>query len=119
MYADPPAPKEQGPGETPPGGPLAAPQYFNPDYERLVVAWKAVLPELDALRAALDKAYGLASNPQTWDAPVGERYVKEMREWRMRLSLYRHSVLTAISDEAAGTPRWVKARADAPHAFPA
>ncbi|MFB4281014.1 hypothetical protein ACBJ59_37395 [Nonomuraea sp. MTCD27] len=124
MYVDPPAPRPKGRNEEPPHstpGALETPQRaweFNPDYERLVVAWKTVMLQLDTLRTVLDKAYGLAKSPQTWDAPVGERYVEDIREWRTRLALYRHSVLTAISDEAADTPRWVQATANAPHAFP-
>lgn len=123
MYVDPPAPKPREPGEMPPvtaSGALDDPQRaweFNPDYQRLVVAWNAVLPHLETLSTALDKAYGLAKSPQTWDAPVGERYVQDIREWRNRLAVYRHSVLTAISDEAADTPRWVQTTAGAPHAF--
>lgn len=124
MYGDPPAPRAREVGEQPPiapGGPLDAPQrawQFNPDYQRLVEAWNAVMPHLDTLSTALDKAYSRAKSPQTWDAPVGERYVEDIREWRNRLERYRHSVLTAISDEAADTPRWVQTTANAPHAFP-
>ncbi|GAA3218200.1 MULTISPECIES: hypothetical protein [Nonomuraea] len=123
MYVDPPAPKPRDPNETPPvsaSGALDDPQRaweFNPDYQRLVVAWNTVLPQLEALRTALDKAYGLAKSPQTWDAPVGERYVQDIREWRNRLAVYRHNVLTTISDEAADTPRWIPTTANAPHAF--
>ncbi|MEV0234290.1 hypothetical protein [Nonomuraea sp. NPDC050786] len=123
MYVDPPAPKPREPHETPPvsaSGALDDPQRaweFNPDYQRLVVAWNTVLPQLEALRTALDKAYGLAKSPQTWDAPVGERYVQDIREWRNRLAVYRHNVLTTISDEAADTPRWIPTTASAPHAF--
>ncbi|MFG2073669.1 hypothetical protein SAMN05421874_105221 [Nonomuraea maritima] len=124
MYVDPPAPRAREMGEQPPiapAGPLDAPQrawQFNPDYQRLVEAWNAVMPHLDTLSTALDKAYSRAKSPQTWDAPVGERYVEDIREWRNRLDRYRHSVLTAISDEAADTPRWVQTAANAPHAFP-
>ncbi|MFG1702884.1 hypothetical protein ACFLIM_06805 [Nonomuraea sp. M3C6] len=124
MYVDPPAPKPKERDETPPAstaGPLENPPRaweFNPDYQRLVVAWNTVLPQLETLRTALDKAYGLARSPQTWDAPVGERYVQDIREWRTRLAVYRHSVLTSISDEAADTPRWIPTTANAPHAFP-
>ncbi|MEV4011746.1 hypothetical protein AB0J35_14690 [Nonomuraea angiospora] len=123
MYVDPPAPRPRGRDETPPAAPsgaLDSPQRaweFNPDYQRLVLAWNTVLPQLETLRTALDKAYGLAKSPQTWDAPVGERYVQDIREWRTRLAVYRHSVLTAISDEAADTPRWIPTTANAPHAF--
>src|SRR5687767_12518138 len=111
MFVDPPAPKPLGQDERPPrtiAGPLentATTYEFNPDYQRLIVAWQTVVPQLETLKTALDKAYSLARSPQTWDAPVGERYVEDIREWRTRLSAYRHSVLTAISDEAADTPR--------------
>jgi hypothetical protein len=124
MYVDPPAPKPRDHDEKPPisaTGPLDTPQRaweFNPDYQRLVMTWNTVMPQLETLRTALDKAYGLAKSPQTWDAPVGERYVEDIREWRNRLAVYRHSVLTAISDEAADTPRWIQTGANAPHAFP-
>ncbi|PZG16040.1 hypothetical protein [Nonomuraea aridisoli] len=124
MYVDPPAPRPREVGERPPitaTGPLDAPQRaweFNPDYQRLVDAWNAVMPHLETLRTVLDKAYSRAKSPQTWDAPVGERYVEDIREWRERLARYRHAVLTAISDEAADTPRWVQTTANAPHAFP-
>ncbi|MCF6474370.1 hypothetical protein FAF44_39215 [Nonomuraea sp. MG754425] len=124
MFADPPAPRPKGRTEAPPvsaTGPLETPQRaweFNPDYQRLVEAWEAVRPHLDTLRGALDKAYALAKSPQTWDAPVGDRYARDIREWRARLDAYRHSVLSAISDEAADTPRWVQTTANAPHAFP-
>jgi hypothetical protein len=43
--------------------------------------------------------------------------VEDLAEWRNRLGLYRQAVLTAISDQAADTPRWVPASAGAPHAF--
>ncbi|SEG58292.1 hypothetical protein SAMN05444920_103298 [Nonomuraea solani] len=124
MYADPPAPREKETDEVPPissAGPLDIPQRaweFNPDYQRLVVAWNTVLPQLETLKTALDKAYGLAKSPQTWDAPVGERYIQDIHEWRTRLAAYRHAVLTTISDEAADTPRWIPTSANAPHAFP-
>ncbi|MFC4114829.1 hypothetical protein [Nonomuraea zeae] len=123
MITDPPAPKPFVKGETPPisaTDALGTPPtewVFNEDYERLVVAWQTVMPQLETLRTALDKADSLARSPQTWDAAVGERYVKDLREWRTRLGVYRHSVLTAISDEAADTPRWVKTTAGVPHAF--
>ncbi|GAA3581088.1 hypothetical protein GCM10022419_073220 [Nonomuraea rosea] len=123
MYVDPPAPKAFVKGEVPPISATdaldtpATAWVFNEDYERLVLAWETVMPQLETLRTALDKAYSLARSPQTWDAAVAERYVKEVREWRARLAVYRHSVLTAISDEAADTPRWVKTTAGAPHAF--
>ncbi|MEV4801239.1 hypothetical protein AB0K18_14635 [Nonomuraea sp. NPDC049421] len=124
MYVDPPAPRAKGRSEAPPitsTGPLEDPQRawrFNPDYERLVTAWETVKPQLDDLRTVLDKAFALAKSPQTWDAPVGERYLEDIREWRNRLALYRHAVLTSISDEAADTPRWVQTTANAPHAYP-
>ncbi|GAA3660130.1 hypothetical protein GCM10022224_024370 [Nonomuraea antimicrobica] len=124
MYADPPAPRAKGRDEVPPitsTGPLEDPQRawrFNPDYERLVVAWNTVMPHLETLKTTLDKAYAMARSPQTWDAPVGERYVEDLREWRDRLARYRLSVLTTISDEASDTPRWVQTTANAPHAFP-
>ncbi|MGN9838526.1 hypothetical protein ACTMTI_10445 [Nonomuraea sp. H19] len=123
MYVDPPAPKPMEPGERPPQTTAGALENtpraweFNPDYQRLVVAWNTVMPHLETLRTALDKAYSLARSPQTWDAPVGERYVQDIREWRTRLAVYRQSVLTAISDEAADTPRWIPTTANAPHAF--
>ncbi|MEO3871830.1 hypothetical protein ABGB18_23705 [Nonomuraea sp. B12E4] len=122
MYVDPPAPRPRGRDEVPPvaTGPLDDPQRaweFNPDYQRLIVAWNTVIPQLETLTSALDKAYDLARSPQTWDAPVGKRYVEDIREWRTRLAVYRHSVLTAISDEAADTPRWIPTAANAPHAF--
>ncbi|MFC4011771.1 hypothetical protein ACFOY2_31385 [Nonomuraea purpurea] len=123
MFVDPPAPTPKTAEEKPPASAEDALQNppraweFNPDYQRLVTAWNTVLPHLEGLRTALDKAYGLAMSPQTWDAPVGERYVEDIREWRNRLAAYRHSVLTAISDEAADTPRWVRTTANAPHAF--
>ncbi|TMR92158.1 hypothetical protein [Nonomuraea basaltis] len=123
MYVDPPAPKPMERGERPPAttaGPLENPPRaweFNSEYQRLVQAWNTVMPQLETLKTALDKAYNLARSPQTWDAPVGERYVEDIREWRTRLAVYRHSVLTAISDQAADTPRWIPTTANAPHAF--
>jgi hypothetical protein len=123
MYVDPPPPQPMDPKERPPqsaAGALENPPRaweFNPDYARLITAWNTVMPQLDSLRTALDKAYNLARSPQTWDAPVGERYVQDIREWRTRLALYRHSVLTAISDQAADTPRWIPTTVNAPHAF--
>ncbi|WP_157249904.1 hypothetical protein [Nonomuraea typhae] len=123
MYVDPPAPQPLQPGERPPatstgaldGQPRA--WEFNPEYQRLVTAWQSVMPLLESLTASLDKAYQLARSPQTWDAPVGSRYVEDLAEWRTRLALYRQAVLTSISDEAADTPRWVPSNAGAPHAF--
>ncbi|MEV0147264.1 MULTISPECIES: hypothetical protein [unclassified Nonomuraea] len=121
---DPPAPQPMRPGETPPmtGGtnPLdSQPRAweFNAEYQRLVTAWQTVQPLLEELTKALDKAYTLARSPQTWDAPVGSRYVEDIAEWRSRLALYRQAVLTSISDEAADTPRWIPSSAGAPHAF--
>jgi len=102
------------------GGPLdSQPRAweFNPEYQRLVTAWQSALPLLETLTAQLDKAYRLARSPQTWDAPVGGRYVEDIAEWRSRLALYRQAVLTSISDEAADTPRWVPSAIGAPHAF--
>ncbi|MGP3954542.1 hypothetical protein ACTWPT_00990 [Nonomuraea sp. 3N208] len=120
MYVDPPAPEAWTDSSRPPqetAAALAPPpgaDRFNPEYERLVEAWNAVMPQLEALRTALDKAYSLARSPQTWDAPVGERYIQDIREWRTRLAVYRHAVLTAISDRAADTPRWLPASAVTP-----
>ncbi|NUR87529.1 MAG: hypothetical protein HOY71_25900 [Nonomuraea sp.] len=124
MYADPPAPQPRQPGENPPSTSSANPLdaqprawEFNPEYQRLVTAWQTVLPLLEKLTTSLDKAYQLARSPQTWDAPVGGRYVQDLAEWRQRLALYRQAVLTSISDEAADTPRWVPSATGAPHAF--
>ncbi|WP_049561033.1 hypothetical protein [Nonomuraea sp. SBT364] len=124
MYVDPPAPRPRQPGEMPPkaggGGPLdGQPRAweFNPEYQRLVTAWQNVMPLLEGMSTALDKAYQLARSPQTWDAPVGGRYVEDMGQWRSRLALYRQAVLTSISDEAADTPRWIPSPIGAPHAF--
>ncbi|UBU15130.1 hypothetical protein [Nonomuraea gerenzanensis] len=121
MYADPPPPRAKGRNESPPPSPdgldgVQHPWKFNPDYQKLVEAWDEVLPRLETLRTTLDKAYSLARSPQTWDAPVGERYVEDIREWRRRLALYRHSVLTSISDAAEDTPRWVRTT-DVPQPF--
>ncbi|MEV0594240.1 hypothetical protein [Nonomuraea cavernae] len=124
MYVDPPAPQPMRPGERPPvtagNDPLSVQPRaweFNPEYQRLVNAWQTALPLLEGLTTALDKAYRLARSPQTWDAPVGSRYVEDIGEWRKRLALYRQAVLTSISDEAADTPRWIPSAAGAPHAF--
>ncbi|WP_188190617.1 hypothetical protein [Nonomuraea sp. SYSU D8015] len=119
MYADPDPPKPRPTKDTiaeeRPDGHSAGPlddmptsYRFNPEYGELIDAWDAVKPQLDRLRTVLDKAYGMAVSPQTWDAPVGERYVQDIREWRNRLIAYRHSVLTTISDAAADTPRWIR-----------
>lgn len=125
MSFDPPAPRPLQPGERPPQGstdvlsPEGAQAWeFNPEYQRLVTLWQKVVPELDALTASLDRAYRLARSPDTWDAPVARRYVEDLGEWRKRLEMYRKSVLTAISEEAADTPRWIPAETGAPHAFP-
>ncbi|WP_343953071.1 hypothetical protein [Nonomuraea longicatena] len=123
MYVDPPAPQPRQPGETPPstgsgaldGQPRA--WEFNPEYQRLVSAWQAVLPLLDTLTTSLDKGYQMGKDARTWDAPVGARYVGEIAEWRTRLGLYRQAVLTSISDVAADTPRWIPRATGAPHAF--
>ncbi|GAA3444687.1 hypothetical protein [Planomonospora venezuelensis] len=125
MYADPPAPQPLQPGEAPPQGRssgLPSPEtatawQFNPDYQRLVVLWQQVLPMLETLTSCLDRAYQMARSRDVWDAPVGDRYVEDLTEWRARLGQYRQAVLTSISDQAADTPRWVPADAGAPHAF--
>ncbi|MFI7532949.1 hypothetical protein [Streptosporangium sp. NPDC049376] len=125
MFVDPPAPQPLQPGETPPvsGSPglptpdMAVSWEFNPDYQRLVMMWRQVLSELDALTSSLDKAYQMARSKDVWDAPVSGRYVEEMAEWRTRLGLYRQAILTSISDQAADTPRWIPVNAGAPHAF--
>ncbi|GIH90048.1 hypothetical protein ACFFMN_11400 [Planobispora siamensis] len=125
MYVDPPAPQPLQPGETPPSAgtsalpsPDAATAWeFNPDYQRLVVLWRQVLPMLENLTSSLDRAYQMARSRDVWDAPVGERYVEDLAEWRTRLGQYRQAVLTSISDQAADTPRWVPVNAGAPHAF--
>ncbi|MBB4914538.1 hypothetical protein [Streptosporangium saharense] len=125
MFVDPPAPQPLQPGETPPvsGSPglptpdMAVSWEFNPDYQRLVMMWRQVLPELDALTSSLEKAYQMARSKDVWDAPVSGRYVEEMAEWRTRLGLYRQAILTSISDQAADTPRWIPVNAGAPHAF--
>ncbi|MEU4829124.1 hypothetical protein [Streptosporangium sp. NPDC023615] len=124
MYEDPPAPQPMQLGETPPltssGGVAtsdATSWRFNPDYQRLVLMWRQVLPELDELAASLDKAHRAAVNPMVWDAPVSKRYVEDITEWRNRLKRYRKAILTSISDKAADTPRWIPAGSEAPHAF--
>jgi hypothetical protein len=124
MYADPTPPQPRQPGELPPVSPSASPLdpqqtawEFNPEYQKLVSAWQAAMPLLEALSTLLDKSYQRARSPQTWDAPVGARYVEDLGEWRTRLGLYRQAVLTAISDKAADTPRWIPSPAGAPHAF--
>lgn len=126
MFVDPPAPQPLQPGETPPASANAGlpsaeavtAWEFNPDYQRLVMMWRQVLPVLDTLTGSLDKAYQLARSRDVWDAPVSGRYVEDMTEWRTRLGLYRQAILTSISDQAADTPRWVPVvGAGAPHAF--
>ncbi|MEV7005955.1 hypothetical protein [Streptosporangium sp. NPDC051022] len=125
MFVDPPAPQPLQPGETPPASgtpgfpsPDAAVSWeFNPDYQKLVMMWRQVLPTLDRLTSSLDKAYELARSKDVWDAPVSGRYVEEMAQWRTRLGLYRQAILTSISDQAADTPRWIPVNAGAPHAF--
>ncbi|GII91263.1 hypothetical protein [Sinosporangium siamense] len=114
MYVDPPAPRPLQPGEDGPA-PRSDPTVvwtFNPEYHRLVVLWQQVMPLLDELTASLDKALRAAKSQDTWDAPVAERYVQDMDEWHGRLARYRLAVLTAISDEAADTPRWVERKAE-------
>jgi hypothetical protein len=125
MFVDPPAPQPLRPGETPPvSGGVGVPSpdtamawEFNPDYQKLVMMWRQVLPVLDTLTASLDKAYQLAKSSDVWDAPVSGRYVEDMTAWRTRLGLYRQAILTSISDQAADTPRWIPAAVGAPHAF--
>jgi hypothetical protein len=126
MYADPPAPTPPQPGEVPPapseadlmrpGGQPTA-WVFNPEYRRLVDLWMQVVPLLDELTHTLDRSFEQARSKDVWDAPIAARYARDMAEWRNRLAMYRQSVLTAISDQAADTPRWVPGGAGAPHAF--
>ncbi|GAA0978119.1 hypothetical protein GCM10009555_040480 [Acrocarpospora macrocephala] len=125
-YVDPPAPRPLQPGETPPApssadllapGGQATTWVFNPEYQRLVDLWFQVLPLMEQLTTSLDKPYQMARSTDVWDAPVAKRYVEDIGEWRNRLGLYRQAVLTAISDEAADTPRWVPSKAGAPHAY--
>jgi hypothetical protein len=126
LLVDPPAPQPPRPGETPPAqslpdqlapGGQATTWVFNPDYQKLVDLWHKVLPLLEDLTTSLDRPLRLSQSKDVWDAPVGERYVRDLDEWRGRLAMYRQAVLTSISDEAADTPRWVPSGADAPHAF--
>nr|WP_205830139.1 hypothetical protein [Microbispora sp. CL1-1] len=114
------------PGETPPApsstdllSPGGQPTgwVFNPEYQKLVDLWLQVVPLMDQLTKSLDKPYERARSRDVWDAPVAERYVQDLAEWRNRLGMYRQAVLTAISDQAADTPRWIPAKAGAPHAF--
>ncbi|GAB3144879.1 hypothetical protein OHB01_19860 [Microbispora hainanensis] len=125
-YVDPPAPTPLQPGETPPApsstdllSPGGQPTgwVFNPEYQKLVDLWLQVVPLMDQLTKSLDKPYERARSRDVWDAPVAERYVQDLAEWRNRLGMYRQAVLTAISDQAADTPRWIPAKAGAPHAF--
>ncbi len=90
---------------------------FNPEYQKLVDLWFQVLPQMDRLTRSLDKPYAMARSRDVWDAPVSGRYVEDLTEWRKRLAMYRQAVLTAISDQAADTPRWVPGGTGAPHAF--
>ncbi|WP_245966436.1 hypothetical protein [Sphaerisporangium album] len=90
---------------------------FNPEYQKLVDLWQQAQPLLEGLTGSLDKAYQMARSRDVWDAPVAERYVQDMGEWRTRLGMYRQAVLTAISDQAADTPRWVPVSSSAPHAY--
>ncbi|MFC4534421.1 hypothetical protein [Sphaerisporangium dianthi] len=125
MHADPPAPQPLQPGEGPPTSSAdpfnpdgqATSWRFNPEYQKLVDLWQQVLPLLEGLTTSLDKAQQMSRSRDVWDAPVAERYVQDMNEWRNRLSMYRQSVLSAISDQAADTPRWVPVAAGAPHAY--
>ena len=86
MYLDPPAPQPRQPGQNRPSTATAKPgspakglgvQSRVPSC--LVTAWQTVLPLLESLTTALDKAYRLARSPRTWDAPVGTRYVEDMK----------------------------------------
>ncbi|RCG30897.1 hypothetical protein DQ384_13095 [Sphaerisporangium album] len=126
MYSDPPAPKPLQPGEMPPVSASPDPfspdgqatsWRFNPEYQKLVDLWQQAQPLLEGLTGSLDKAYQMARSRDVWDAPVAERYVQDMGEWRTRLGMYRQAVLTAISDQAADTPRWVPVSSSAPHAY--
>ncbi|GIH70524.1 MULTISPECIES: hypothetical protein [Sphaerimonospora] len=125
-FADPPAPTPRQPGEQPPTtstsdllSPGGQPTgwVFNPEYQKLVDLWFQVLPQMDRLTRSLDKPYAMARSKDVWDAPVSGRYVEDLAEWRKRLAMYRQAVLTAISDQAADTPRWVPGGTRAPHAF--
>ncbi|MGC5012754.1 hypothetical protein ACLQ2R_18480 [Streptosporangium sp. DT93] len=124
MFVDPPAPQPMQPGETPPltssGGVSssdATSWQFNPDYQRLVMMWRQVLPELEKLTTSLDDAHRRARSKEVWDAQVSDRYIEDITEWRKRLGLYRQAILTSISDQAADTPRWIPSGSKAPHAF--
>jgi hypothetical protein len=125
MNVDPPAPQPLQPGEIPPSynsDPLspdgqATNWRFNPEYQKLVDLWQQAQPLLEGLTGSQDRAYQMARSRDVWDAPVGERYVQDMTEWRSRLGMYRQAVLTAISDQAADTPRWIPVASGAPHAY--
>ncbi|GLX00088.1 hypothetical protein [Microtetraspora sp. NBRC 16547] len=126
IYGDPPAPVPLQPGETPPAPSstdLLAPGgqqttwVFNPEYQRLVDLWLQVLPLMEQLARSLEKPYQMARSNDVWDAPVAKRYVGDVAEWRNRLAMYRQAVLTAISDQAADTPRWIPGGVGAPRAF--
>lgn len=124
MYVDPPAPLPLQQGETPPppsttdmlkpGGQPTS-WVFNPEYQDLVDLWFKVLPMMEQLTSSLDKPFQMARSTDVWDAPVAKRYVEDVAEWRKRLGLYRQTVLTAISDLAADTPRWIPSRSGVPH----
>ncbi|MFC6082208.1 hypothetical protein [Sphaerisporangium aureirubrum] len=125
MNVDPPAPQPLQPGEMPPSSSSdpfspdgqATNWRFNPEYQKLVDLWQQAQPLLEGLTGSLDRAYQMARSRDVWDAPVGERYVQDMTEWKNRLDMYRQAVLTAISDQAADTPRWIPAASTAPHAY--
>ncbi len=123
-YVDPPAPVPLQPGETPPPasrtdlltpGGQATTWVFNPEYQKLVDLWLRVLPMMEQLTNSLDKPFQMARSTDVWDAPVAKRYVEDVGEWRSRLGLYRQAVLTAISDQAADTPRWIPSKTGVPH----
>ncbi|MDF5752541.1 hypothetical protein [Spongiactinospora sp. TRM90649] len=125
MFDDPPAPQPLQQGEAPPqgtGDPLGLDGQprawqFNPEYQKLVTLWQQVMPMMESLTGVLKEAERLAQSRDVWDAPVGQRYVEDIGEWQKRLGMYRQSMLGAISDQAADTPRWVPVDAGAPHAF--
>ncbi|GAB1820679.1 hypothetical protein [Herbidospora sp. RD11066] len=125
-YADPPAPRPMQLGETPPAasgndllvpGGQATTWVFNPEYQRLVKLWDTVIRDMEHISTLLDRPYTMARSTDTWKADVAERYIQKISEWRTRIGLYRQAVLTAISDEAADTPRWVPSNSGAPHAY--
>jgi hypothetical protein len=126
LLVDPPAPQPLRPGETPPAqslpdqlapGGQATTWVFNPEYQKLVDLWHKALPLLEDLTTSLDRPLRLSRSKDVWDAAVGDRRAHDIAQWRGQLATYRHAVLTAISDEAADTPRWVPSGSDAPHAF--